>query len=167
METSSITSTKNRALTSQIQIEVIHSRKTILGETRMAFSAIRMHGWKWTFLFFIMKMDFYLVTTSSRNKYVKDRYEWRGGSFVDENEWPKSNRKEHLENPIPNFPSHTPKCKREREWEALSLLERREMYSAGASSYPHVKKYKETNYPPSFYFWSSCFPFHRLFFFFL
>lgn len=118
------------------------------------------------FSFFIMKMDFYWVTTSSRNKYVKDRYEWRGGSFVDENEWPKSNRKEHLENPIPNFPSHTPKCKREREWEALSLLERREMYSAGASSYPHVKKYKETNYPPSFYFWSSCFPFHRLFFFF-
>ena len=53
---------------------------------------------------------------------------------------------------------------REREREALSLLERREMYSAGASSYPHVKKYKGTNYPPSFSFWSSCFPFHRLFF---
>ena len=115
-------------------------------------------------------MDFYLVTTSSRNNNVKDRYEWRGrgGSFVDENEWPKSNRKEHLANPIPNFPSHTPKChrerEREREREALSLLERREMHSAGASSYPHVKKYKGTNYPPSFSFWSSCFPFHRLFF---
>ena len=62
------------------------------------------------------------------------------------------------------FPISHPTHQSAREREALSLLERKEMHSAGASSYPHVKKYKGTNYPPSFFSWSSCFPFHRLFF---
>ena len=63
------------------------------------------------------------------------------------------------------FPISHPTHQSAREREALSLLERREMHSAGASSYPHVKKYKGTNYPPSFSFWYSCFPFHRPFFY--
>ena len=62
------------------------------------------------------------------------------------------------------FPISHPTHQSAREREALSLLERREMHSAGASSYPHVKKYKGTNYPPQFFFLVFVFSFSQAFF---